>query len=101
MPPFQPDKRRICPCGCGQSVPLFHDETGRFKGYARRIPGHRTPEHAAQIRAQHLIDLERAWAAQTQPIGSKRLHKTRSTVYYVIKVRPTGKWPYEHRHVME
>ncbi len=101
MPPFKVNKIRLCGCGCGQLTTLFYEPNGRFKGYARGIPGHRRKQWSERTRTARAIFLERGREARRQPIGAKRLHMTRSTAYYVVKVAARGKWPYEHRIVME
>lgn len=100
MPRLNPDKRRLCGCGCGELVPLIYDASGRFKGYAKGIPGHRRKQWMERSRASRIVFLEMARKAHIAPIGTKRLHNTGSTTYYVIKVADKGKWPYEHRIVM-
>lgn len=99
MPSFKAEKRRLCYCGCGNAVPL-HFTDGRFKGYAKGIPGHRRKQSNDQWREFRRNVLTQARKDREKPIGTKRLHEVSPNVfYYVVKVAQSGKWPYEHRIV--
>lgn len=58
----------------------------------------RDPEsHKAKISAAFAGDKH----PRSKPLGSRRLHQSSDgCVYWVVKIAPTGKWPYEHRFVM-
>ena len=44
--------------------------------------------------------LKKARETREKPIGTKRKQQVSPGVFYwQIKVSPTGKWPYEHRHI--
>src|SRR5881396_4275763 len=98
MPPRE-KQIRYCPCGCGEVVPLMFDKTGRFKGYARGVPGHRrqlSNEAMRDKRRQYLAEYRRT--VHTKPVGATRLHNAgRDLTYRVVKVPETGRWRYEHR----
>jgi hypothetical protein len=100
MPRPRSSKHRLCPCGCQEQVPLMYDAAGRFKGYARGVPGHRRQQWNERTRISRIGFLERARAARTLPIGSTKLFSSRGFIYRMIKVAPSGRWPFEHRVIM-
>jgi len=47
--------------------------------------------------------LEEARTDRTKPIGSRRIHSPNPNgkPYWCVKVAETGRWPYEHRWIIE
>jgi len=79
----------------------MYDAAGRFKGYARGIPGHQRRKANTRLHAFRQAMLAKARELRQQPLGATRLHDSGRGVYRRIKVARSGKWPYEHRIVVE
>lgn len=89
----------VCGCGCGEKVPPKRDKQGRHKGYNKCLPGHTPPRSKAQKEA-----FKKNRKARELPIGSRRLQATggpERPKYWVIKVAKSGRWPLEHRWLVE
>ena len=57
----------------------------------------RIPEDP-ELPAKRLEWLDRARLAHQKPIGSRRKHEASPGMFYwLIKIKPTGRWQYEHR----
>jgi hypothetical protein len=100
MPASKANKLRLCPCGCGHALALFMQGT-RFKGYSKFAPdcptAHERRHAKNPKRGHHGMQHPRA-----VPLGTRYLQRNRDGLYYWrIKVAPTGKWPYEHRLIVE
>lgn len=86
-----------CSCGCGKTCDKYY-KNGVFKGYTHHAPdctrikngpcpakGHHGKDHPSYL-----------------PIGTRRKHEASPGIeYWLIKVAEFGKWPYEHRFIME
>lgn len=92
---------RLCKCGCGKPVKEIY--TGSvFKGYSTVAAGCRRSgwdDERRRLWSENHSGLDNARAL---PLGTRRIHHINGKLeYWQIKVIETGRWVYEHRHVME
>jgi hypothetical protein len=91
MPVYNPNKIRLCNCGCGRPCRLrFYN--GRFKGYSKRALDCPSP------RGQKPNGVDQP---DRVPLGSTRMSQCGRKFYRMIKIaKGTNGWMREHRYVM-
>jgi hypothetical protein len=95
---------RTKPCRiCGQPVTPTRRKDRKAFYYPRQCAdcSHRMrdPEHHRQSISKALQGMHHP---QAQPLGTRRLHRSADELlYWQIKVSPTGRWPYEHRWIVQ
>lgn len=91
------------PCRiCGQPVTRSPRKTRKAFYYPRQCQAcyKKDRDHAGRIAKLKATFATKGHPSE-KPLGSRRLHlSSEGYLYWVVKVRLTGKWPYEHRWLM-
>ncbi|MGI9306593.1 MAG: HNH endonuclease signature motif containing protein [Gammaproteobacteria bacterium] len=86
-----------CHCGCGKLCHRFMKRSGEFSSYskyARDCPNRK--------QRYGRVNRRKGFAHPgAKPIGTTCVTKKSKRPYRQIKVAEFGRWPYEHRHIME
>lgn len=91
MPVYNPNKTRLCNCGCKRPCRLLF-YNGKFKGYSKRALDCPSP------RGQKPNGVNQP---DRVPLGSTRMEQCGNRSYRVIKfAKGTNGWMREHRYVM-
>lgn len=91
-------KGKPCRCGCRKPAARLLGKDGRNRGWAKYAKGHQPPPPLCDPKVRRKAAISKLAAI---PFFTRRKVRVGELWYWVIKVPGQGRWPLEHRYIME